>query len=114
MHELGVVFYAIDMVEDLGRENHLSSVSSVTMSIGEVSGVIPSYLADCWRWAADRSDLLRGAELRIETIDAVTVCNACGRTYPTVENGRTCPHCGSSDTVLLRGNEIEVKEIEAC
>ena len=73
MHELGIVFYAIDMVEDLGRENHLSSVSSVTMSIGEVSGVIPSYLADCWRWAADRSDLLRGAELRIETIDAVTV-----------------------------------------
>ena len=84
------------------------------MSIGEVSGVIPSYLADCWRWAADRSDLLRGAELRVETIDAVTVCNACGRTYPTVENGRTCPHCGSDDTVLLRGNEIEVKEIEAC
>ena len=114
MHELGIVFHVIKSVEEIAQENELTKVSAVTLSIGEVSGIVPSYLTDCWRWAADRSDLLRGAELRVETIDAVTVCNACGRTYPTVENGRTCPHCGSDDTVLLRGNEIEVKEIEAC
>jgi len=114
MHELGIVFYAIDLVEEVGRENRLTSVSGVTMSVGEVSGVIPSYLSDCWRWAADRSGLLRGAKLMIEQIDAVTVCNACGKTYPTVEHGRTCPYCGSGETVLLRGDEIEVKEIEAC
>ena len=23
----------------------------------------------------------------------------------------TCPHCGSTDTWLLRGNEVEIKEI---
>lgn len=114
MHELGIVFYAIDMVEDLGRENGLKQVSRVTMSIGEVSGVVNDYLTDCWDWACNKSDLMRDCSLEIEQIDAVTVCNDCGRTYRTVEFGRTCPYCGSGNTVLLRGNEIEVKEIEAC
>lgn len=114
MHELGIVFYAIDAVENVGRQNGLSSVARVTMSLGEVSGVIPSYLEDCWKWAVKRSDLLHDARLEIEEIPAVTVCNDCGRTYPTVQYGKTCPYCGSDDTVLLRGNEVEVKEIEAC
>lgn len=111
MHELGIVFYAIDLVEGVARENGVTAVSRVTMSLGEVSGVVDSYLLDCWKWAVERTDLMRGCELTIEHLPAVTVCNACGRTYPTLEFGRTCPHCGSGDTVLLRGQEIEVKEI---
>jgi hydrogenase nickel incorporation protein HypA/HybF len=55
---------------------------------------------------------MRGCELRCNIIPAVTICNACGKEYPTVEHGKTCPHCGSEDTVLLRGNEVEIKEIE--
>ena len=114
MHELGIVFHLIDMVEDLGRENELTSVSRVVLDLGEVSGVLPDYLEDCWNWAVNRSDLLRGAKLQVEQVDAVTVCNSCGRTYGTVEHGRICPYCESPDTVLLQGNEIELREIEAC
>ena len=112
MHELGIVFHAIDLVEDVARENGLSCVTRVTLDLGEVSGVIPSYLEDCWKWAVERTELMRGCELRIETIDAVTVCNSCGKSYPTVEHGRICPFCESPDTVLLRGNEIEIRSIE--
>ena len=113
MHELGIVFYAIDLVEQVGRDEGLTCVSRVTMQLGEVSGVIDSYFEDCWRWAVEKSELMRSCRLEIEHIPAVTVCNACGRTYATVEHGRLCPHCGSADTVLLRGNEVAVKEIEA-
>ena len=112
MHELGIVFYIIDMVEELGRENRLSSVTKVNLRLGEVSGVIPDYLQDCWRWAADRSDLMRGCELVVEEVPAITVCNSCGHTYPTVEHGKICPHCQSSNTVLLQGNEMELESIE--
>ena len=113
MHELGIVFSAIDTLEEVGRENSLSSIASVTLELGEVSGVIDSYLLDCWRWAADRSELLRGAELLIKPAPAVTVCNACGKTYATVEHGRTCPHCGSGDTVLVTGSQIEILDVVA-
>mgnify|MGYP000556226588 FL=1 len=79
MHELGIVFHIISSLEQVGAQNHLRSISTVTLEIGEVSSVINSYLEDCWRWAADRSELLRGAALRIETIPAVTLCEAAAK-----------------------------------
>lgn len=114
MHELGIVFHLIKMVDEVGEQNSLTSVSRVTLTLGEVSGVIPDYLADCWKWAAEKDDLVRGSELVVEEAPAVTLCNACGRTYGTVAHGKTCPHCGSSDTVLVSGNEVELTSIEAC
>lgn len=113
MHELGIVFHIIRSVERVAAENGLRRVSSVTLELGEVSGIIPSYLTDCWTWACAKNDLMRGAELVIEQVDAVTLCEACGRTYATVEHGRVCPHCGSDRTYLLQGNETNILEI-AC
>lgn len=113
MHELGVVFHVIRRVEELGAENKLESVSRVTVEVGEVSAVIPHYLTDCWNWAVKKSDLLKDAQLQVETIPAVTFCEHCQSTYPTVAHGRTCPHCGSGETYLLQGNEFNIKEIEA-
>ena len=111
MHELGIAFYIIRDVKKAAQENGVEKVSAVVMNIGEVSTVIPEYLEDVWRWAADKEDLLRGAELRCNILPAVTMCNTCGKEYPTVQHGIKCPHCGSEDTVLLKGNEIEIKEI---
>jgi hydrogenase nickel incorporation protein HypA/HybF len=112
MHELGIVFHVIKSVEQVAKENNLTEVASVTMEIGEVSTVIPDYLKDCWRWAIKKSDLLSKADLIMETIPAVTFCEECEKTYETVEYGKICPHCGSERTYLLRGNEINIKEIE--
>ena len=65
MHELGIVFHIINSLEKIGEENQLKEVASVTLEIGEVSGVVDSYLKDCWKWAVKKSDLLNGAELLI-------------------------------------------------
>ena len=111
MHELGIVFYIIRDVKQAALEHGVEHINAVVMNIGEVSTVIPDYLTDCWRWAADKEDMLRGCELRCNIIPAETVCNACGQLYPTVEHGKKCPFCGSEDTVLSRGNEVEIKEI---
>ena len=112
MHELGIVFYIIRDVKQVAAEHGVERVSGVVMDIGEVSTIVPEYLTDCWRWAADKEDQLRGCALKIHTIPAVTHCDGCGREYGTVQHGKTCPHCGSDRTWLLRGNEVEIKEIE--
>lgn len=113
MHELGVVFHIIKRVEELGEENDLQKVSRVTVEVGEVSAIIPSYLTDCWNWAVKKSALLDGAQLAIETLPAITWCNSCQTTYPTVPHGKICPNCGSGETWLQQGNEFNLKEIEA-
>ena len=113
MHELGIVFHIIKKVEEVAAEHSVSAVNSVTLEIGEVSTIVDTYLQDCWKWAAAKSDYVKGAELLIETIPAVTMCNGCGRTYETVRYGKTCPCCNSEDTYLVTGNEVSIKEIEA-
>lgn len=113
MHELGVVFHVIEILEELTIEQELTQVKSVTLQLGEVSTVIPSYLMPCWRWAADKRDWLKGAELLVETLPAITYCEDCEKEYGTVEHGRTCPHCGSENTYLIQGQEFMIKEIEA-
>ena len=114
MHELGTVFYVIKQVEQLCVENNLSTVGSVTLEIGEVSGIIPKYVQDCWDWAIKDTTYLKNTELKIETLPAVTYCEDCKQTYPTVKYAKICPHCKSEHTYLLSGNEYTIKEIEAC
>ena len=112
MHELGIVFYIIRDVKETAQQNGVEHVNAVVMNIGEVSTIVPEYLTDCWRWAADREEMLKGCELKINIIPAVTYCEGCGREYETVKYGKTCPYCNSPDTWLLRGTEVEIKEIE--
>ena len=113
MHELGTIHYVIDTVEKLAVENELTRVASVTLEVGEVSGIIPRFLTDYWEYAKKRTTYLQEAELKIETIKAVTYCQACGKTYPTVQYAKICPYCQSDNTFLVTGNEYVIKEIEA-
>ena len=113
VHELGIVFSIMDTVEEVARDNQVTCVSSVTLEVGEVASIVEYYLKDCWRWAVQRSEVLADSELVIKPLPAVTYCEACDSTDPTVEHGRTCPHCGSGRTYLLTGNELNILEIEA-
>ena len=48
MHELGIVFHIIRTVEDVAKQNDVTCIRRVTLQLGEVSGVVESYLQDCW------------------------------------------------------------------
>ena len=104
MHELGIVFHIIKSIEGVDAENQLKKVNAVTIELGEVSGVLHNYLDDCWNWACAKNELMSGARLQIED---------CKGTYETVKHGKICPLCGSENTYLISGNEINIKEIEA-
>lgn len=111
MHELGVVFYVIKDVKKVAEENQVEQVETVTLEIGEVSGVVHEYLIDCWNWAVKKEPLMEHAKLLIETIPAVTFCENCGKNYETVTYAKVCPYCQSEHTYLLQGNEFNIKEI---
>lgn len=113
MHELTIVQDIVETLEEVAKEEKLSQIGSVTLTLGEVSGVVPHYLTDAWDWFCKDSPLLKGSKLLIESSKAITVCNSCHKEYPTRQFGKICPYCDSEDTVLLTGNEISIKEIEA-
>lgn len=111
MHELGIVVYVLDQVEALIQEKELPPVSKVTLMLGEVSGIIPDYLEDCFKWARARYPGLETSVLACEMIEAKTLCLDCQHEYRTLDFGKTCPHCHSTHTQLKQGNEALIKEI---
>ena len=111
MHELGIVTYAARQVDEVARENEIDEIAEVVIEIGEVSGIVAEFLIDAWDYFRKNYPVLAGSKLRCETIKAITHCDGCGRNYPTVQYGKTCPHCGSGETWLLVGRECNIKEI---
>ena len=111
MHEMGTIMYVIRTVNSVCEQNALQKVKSVTLQVGEVSGILPEYLQDFWQWAVSRESLMNGAELVIEPIPAVTRCGNCDSLYATIKYAKVCPECGSDHTWLETGNEYNIKEI---
>lgn len=114
MHELGIIVHISKTLKEIAEENQLTEIGSVTLEIGEVSGIVPEFLTDCWQYYRKKTELLKDSDMKIEMLPAVTLCEDCGKTYPTVEHGRQCPYCKSYNTYLVKGNECNIKEIEAC
>ena len=102
MHELGTIYYVMKTVENLAAENKLTKVGSITLEVGEVSGIVPEFLTDFWEYARKKNDLFRDTELKIETLHAITYCQDCRQTYDTVPQGKICPHCGSGPDLRHR------------
>jgi len=113
MHEMGIVLHVAKTLEETAKEENLTKIGSVTLQVGEVSGIMTDLFCDCWDYFKKKHPVLEESELKLETIPAITYCSACEGTYETVRYGKTCPHCGSGETWLVQGNECIIKEIEA-
>ena len=113
MHEMGIVLHLAKSLDEIAEQNHLKKIGSVTLQVGEVSGIITTLFQDAWNYFKVRHPVLAESELKLETIHAVTWCDSCKKTYETVKYGRECPYCHSGETWLLTGNECVIKEIEA-
>lgn len=113
MHELSIVTHVAKTLDEIAEENQINKIGSVTLEVGEVSGIITDYFVDCWNYFKRNNPLIRESELKIEITPATTFCEDCKKEYETVKHGKICPHCGSENTFLVKGNECIIKEIEA-
>ena len=112
MHELGIVFYCIDQVEQIAKKNNAKKVLECTLELGEVSTVVPEYFLDLWNWEIKKHKLLEECKINIVHLKALTFCESCEKTYSTTEFGRICPYCKSEKTYLLTGSEINLRNIK--
>ena len=106
MHELGVTFHIMDHLEKVAAENKVTHVRKVTLELGEVSTVIESYLQNCWTWAAKKRPLFDESELVVETLPALTYCEDCKQTYPTVKHTLYSPSFVYSTSISLMLNSF--------
>ena len=113
MHELGIVVKVLEQVDAVAEEYKAEKILKVTMEVGEVSTIVPDLFTDAFNWARKKTRFAQEAELEMIIMEGRTYCRSCGETYKTTEFGKQCPHCGSSDTYLLTGDQVIIKDIAA-
>ena len=74
MHELGIVVHISKTLEELAQENNITDIRRVTLQIGKVSGIVPEYLVDCWKYYRKKVPLIENSSLEYEWIEAITIC----------------------------------------
>lgn len=112
MHELSIVMEVVKQVENLAKEHNVTKVKSVTVEVGEVSGVVYDYFVDAFNWMCKKNDLMKECELNYITIEAISYCQDCKKTYPTTRFAKECPYCHSIRTYLVSGKDFMIKEIK--
>lgn len=114
MHELGVILNMLDTLEAAAKRNNVKHIETVSIDVGEMTGIVPTYMKGVWPEACNGT-VCMGSELYINVVKAVSVCADCGAEYLTMENAPndvpTCPKCKSTRWTLKEGDGLVIKEI---
>ena len=111
MHELSIAAAVVGQVQEAAEEHGHDAVSSVTLRVGELAGVVPDALRFCFELAA-AGTLLDGAELRIDVVQGRARCGACEAEWLTgVPPTLWCPQCDSCAADLVSGRELQIAEV---
>lgn len=112
MHELGYAVEMIRTLEDFMRDNNLSVINEVTLTVGEATGIVPRFMHECWPAAIEDSDLIKDCKLNINFVKAMGECHECGTQFGVSESKNKCPVCGCEDYDMRTGYEFEITEIK--
>ena len=110
MHELSIAHEIVKSVTQSMSEYPDARVDSITLSIGEYSGIDPDSLIFAFPIAAEDTPA-QGAELIIKTVTPAVKCNECGA-GPVDSAVMRCPRCGSINVELLTGRELEITSMD--
>ena len=111
MHELSVAQSIVEIIEQHVPPSDWERVRAVRLKIGTAAGIVPESLEFSFQ-AITADTALRHARLNIESIPFRIHCNSCDTTTENDAGWAVCLHCGSADTKILSGSELDISEIE--
>ena len=113
MHEVGIISAMLKTIERVMIQQKLTKVEKIVLQVGELSGVVPRYMQECFPVAVHKTPF-RDTKLELEIIPGMVKCNGCGLEFNGLKHDLTCPTCGNRhDLQRLSGNELTIKEIQA-
>lgn len=111
MHELSIATAVVEQVQEAAAVHGHDAVSSVSLLVGEVSGVVTDALSFCFALAA-AGTLVEGAELRVERVPGRARCGPCAAEWATgLPPSLWCPRCHGPAADLVSGRELQVAEV---
>ncbi len=112
MHELGIVYEVIKIVDQFAVANDLTRVDKIILEIGQLSQTIPHFVEACYP-AAVCDTPYHETKLEIIVLPAMGECQACHEHFNVVDNRKICPSCQAEAFRLISGREFNIKEVVA-
>lgn len=111
MHELGITENIVSIALEKANEVQASKIVSITLVIGELSGVVP----DCIQFyfgPVSKATIAREAVLHFRSAPAELRCRDCYTAFPPEDTMWSCPQCRGQRLEILRGRELYVESLE--
>lgn len=114
MHELGIMTGVLDAVCNSAKEAGALSVSTISLSVGEMTECVQDALVFSFEALQELSEysLCAHAKLEVNIIAPKSVCLECGEEFEHDRFHLLCPACGSFATQLTAGREMQIDSIE--
>ena len=110
MHEYSLARALLHQIEQIVRREGAAGVRSVSVTIGEFSGVDADLLQMAFENLTEQSTFA-GAELLIEKVALEASCENCSCDFPVERFHFVCPQCESSKVKVLRGEEMILERV---
>lgn len=111
MHELSVAQNIVDIIEQHVPAPDLPKVRTIRLRIGTAAGIVVDSLEFSFGVITNETPLHHAA-LAVETVPFSIMCKRCGRESANEQGIVLCSFCGSSDTTVIAGTELQIGSIE--
>lgn len=109
MHEYSIAAGVMDTVIPLARKAGATRIACVRLRIGVMTEVVQESLDFMWDVLCDeRGPITKGTKLEVQYVQPRSVCIACGAEFEHDRFHVRCPKCGSAETMLQQGRELEI------
>lgn len=110
MHELGLADAILKTVERV-MAHETGELRSITVEIGDLSGVVPSFLESAWHAVRDNTPFAQ-VPLLMHTVPATAKCGSCGTIFVVDNQDLRCPDCKSDLLTPLSGQDLTIAQLE--
>jgi len=126
LHELSTAVSIVETVTKVAEANNVKKVLEINVEIGQFTFINPEQLKFLFKIASENTPL-KHSKLNIQLISGKLHCNDCGYSgdaitkedqkkahlLPLVGFSAKCPVCNSSNTEIIGGRELNIKNIKA-
>ncbi|WXG40941.1 MAG: hydrogenase maturation nickel metallochaperone HypA [Candidatus Freyarchaeum deiterrae] len=126
MHELSTAVSIVETVTKVAEANKVKKVLEINVEIGQFTFINPETLKFLFKIASDNTPLKK-SKLNIQLVPGKLHCNDCGYSgdavseedqkkahlLPLVGFTAKCQKCNSSNTEIIGGRELNIKNIKA-
>ena len=111
MHELPITQSLLDIALQYGEQAGARRITQLDIVVGELSSIVNDSVQFYWD-IVSRGTIAEAADLRFQRVPGTLRCVACGETFSLGRTEYVCPHCGSSQVVVVGGDEFRLESIE--